>query len=556
MSDTFMYYFLEYQQQRESRHAGEIHGREKTKVRNWGRKKRWIIANSREEMKRKETVSGIMSTSYVDADSSLTAVPRVLVSGGLSTFTRRARLGADPVLAVSASRSSKSSSSERLFTSRGLGSTVPESGFLVFWLRIATRSLGVCHGDDSVPAKFLVHEAQIALRDAEPPPRSSSHSGPPVISAANIPNGHSYPQSRTSAQNAAHEEELENSALLASPALGQFEQARLGTNRTVPSSETDVVESASCDVVNQSPARASDTGPTEPDTESPQPSDVEQRRQRSASSIQRRLSSLRMLLPQVVGPDRTILPVPRDCGLRSESKFHREKELPSTQIEDDSSLVLGRHASNADSLARLNFHGRKDQQGQPENQTQHGQQMQMQTHLTVLPLLFSVVFSAQKRCPRAHPSKYSRKVLPHSRIVSKKRKDGLVAHLNRREKISAVDWLRTVNHKASLDNDANRVEEDSWLETASDYERGFAHLDTKEMGLKKLKRFAVEVVKIYANTTSKKRKRVHQGSWVITAMTVHSSSDERLLAGPAPGHFLEGYDVGSRSCTAISETAE
>ncbi|KAJ7936075.1 hypothetical protein B0H13DRAFT_1853773 [Mycena leptocephala] len=383
-----------------------------------------------------------------------------------------------------------------------------ESGFLVFWLRIATRSLGVCHGDDSVPAKFLVH---VETRSAAP--------------LAWLSRRHKLPYATLSRR----------------PDQGQFEQARLGTNRTVPSSETDVVESASCDVVNQSPARASDTGPTEPDTESPQPSDVEQRRQRSASSIQRRLSSLRMPLPQVVGPDRTILPVPRDCGLRSESKFHREKELPSTQIEDDSSLVLGRHASNADSLARLNFHGRKDQQGQPENQTQHGQQMQMQTHLTVLP------------CPKAMPPR------PPFEILKK----GLTALKNSVEKTKR--WLGGPSQQKGEDfgcglaadnNDANRVEEDSWLETASDYERGFAHLDTKEMGLKKLKRFAVEVVKIYANTTSKKRKRVHQGSWVITAMTVHSSSDERLLAGPAPGHFLEGYDVGSRSCTAISETAE
>jgi hypothetical protein len=47
----YVSYFLEYQQQRESRHAGEIHGREKNKVRNWRKKKRGIIANSREEMK-------------------------------------------------------------------------------------------------------------------------------------------------------------------------------------------------------------------------------------------------------------------------------------------------------------------------------------------------------------------------------------------------------------------------------------------------------------------------------------------------------------------------
>jgi hypothetical protein len=36
----YVSYFFEYQQQKESsRHAGETHGREKTKVRNWGRKK-------------------------------------------------------------------------------------------------------------------------------------------------------------------------------------------------------------------------------------------------------------------------------------------------------------------------------------------------------------------------------------------------------------------------------------------------------------------------------------------------------------------------------------
>ncbi|KAJ7898058.1 hypothetical protein B0H13DRAFT_1884448 [Mycena leptocephala] len=39
-----------------------------------------------------------------------------------------------------------------------------------------------------------------------------------------------------------------------------------------------------------------------------------------------------------------------------------------------------------------------------------------------------------------------------------KRKDGLVARLNRKEKISAVDWLRI--NEAWLDNDTSHVEED------------------------------------------------------------------------------------------------
>jgi hypothetical protein len=71
-----------------------------------------------------------------------------------------------------------------------------------------------------------------------------------------------------------------------------------------------------------------------------------------------------------------------------------------------------------------------------------------------------------------------------------------VAHLNRKEKISAAD-------EAWLDNDANHVEEDatvSRLETASDYESEFARLNTTKMGLvEKLKKFAGEV-KVSADT--------------------------------------------------------
>jgi hypothetical protein len=40
-----------------------------------------------------------------------------------------------------------------------------------------------------------------------------------------------------------------------------------------------------------------------------------------------------------------------------------------------------------------------------------------------------------------------------------KRKDGLVARLNRKEKISAVDWLQ-MNHEAWLDNNTNHIKED------------------------------------------------------------------------------------------------
>jgi hypothetical protein len=85
-----------------------------------------------------------------------------------------------------------------------------------------------------------------------------------------------------------------------------------------------------------------------------------------------------------------------------------------------------------------------------------------------------------------------------------KRKDGLVARLNRKEKISAAEaWLDNANH----------VEEDamvSRLETAY-YEHGFARLDAMEMGLvEKLEKFAGEAVKISANTTSKKAKK---GGW-------------------------------------------
>jgi hypothetical protein len=86
-----------------------------------------------------------------------------------------------------------------------------------------------------------------------------------------------------------------------------------------------------------------------------------------------------------------------------------------------------------------------------------------------------------------------------------KRKDGLVARLNRKEKNSAADeaWLDNTNH----------VEEDamvSRLETAY-YEHGFARLDAMEMGLvEKLEKFAGEAVKISANTTSKKAKK---GGW-------------------------------------------
>ncbi|KAJ7866113.1 hypothetical protein B0H13DRAFT_2281505 [Mycena leptocephala] len=117
-------------------------------------------------------------------------------------------------------------------------------------------------------------------------------------------------------------------------------------------------------------------------------------------------------------------------------------------------------------------------------------------------------------CPKAIPPRPPLEIFKKGLTALKdsvqKRKDGLVARLNRKEKILAVDWV-WMNYEAWLDNDASHVEEDTIVgrfETASDCERGFAHLDTKEMGLEKLKKFAGEVVKISAGMTSKKRKRV------------------------------------------------
>jgi hypothetical protein len=66
----------------------------------------------------------------------------------------------------------------------------------------------------------------------------------------------------------------------------------------------------------------------------------------------------------------------------------------------------------------------------------------------------------------------------------KKRKEDLTERLQKKESISEAD-------EARLDNEANHVDEDAVidsLENASDYERGLAHLDSKQKGLvKKLK---------------------------------------------------------------------
>jgi hypothetical protein len=92
--------------------------------------------------------------------------------------------------------------------------------------------------------------------------------------------------------------------------------------------------------------------------------------------------------------------------------------------------------------------------------------------------------------PLRPPLEILKKALAALKDSVQKQKDGLVAHLNRKERISAAD-------EAWLDNDDNYVEEDamvSRLETASEYECEFAHLDATEMGLvEKLKKFAGEV---------------------------------------------------------------
>ncbi|KAJ6605570.1 hypothetical protein DFH09DRAFT_1067823 [Mycena vulgaris] len=85
------------------------------------------------------------------------------------------------------------------------------------------------------------------------------------------------------------------------------------------------------------------------------------------------------------------------------------------------------------------------------------------------------------------------------------RKDGLMSRLRRKEKISASD-------EAWLDDAANHVDEDAVmdkLEKASDYERGFARLDAKELGLvEKLRQRAGDVGKKAEDMASKKRKKV------------------------------------------------
>jgi hypothetical protein len=85
----------------------------------------------------------------------------------------------------------------------------------------------------------------------------------------------------------------------------------------------------------------------------------------------------------------------------------------------------------------------------------------------------------------------------------KKRKDGLTARLRKKEKISDAD-------AAWLDNEGNVVEEDAVidkLEKASDYERGYARLDTKEVGLvDNLRKLAEGLGQKAAEMVSKKRK--------------------------------------------------
>ena len=61
----------------------------------------------------------------------------------------------------------------------------------------------------------------------------------------------------------------------------------------------------------------------------------------------------------------------------------------------------------------------------------------------------------------------------------KKRREGLVARLKKKEAISDADT-------AWLDNDANQVDEDALidkLDKASDYERGLSRLDSQERGI-------------------------------------------------------------------------
>jgi hypothetical protein len=61
----------------------------------------------------------------------------------------------------------------------------------------------------------------------------------------------------------------------------------------------------------------------------------------------------------------------------------------------------------------------------------------------------------------------------------KKRRDGLLERLKNNDKL-------TVDEDTWLDQDANLVEEDAVIdkpENASDYERGFSHLNSKELGL-------------------------------------------------------------------------
>lgn len=87
----------------------------------------------------------------------------------------------------------------------------------------------------------------------------------------------------------------------------------------------------------------------------------------------------------------------------------------------------------------------------------------------------------------------------------KKRKDGLIARQNRKEKLSDAK-------EAWLDNEANHVDEDALidrLEKASDYEHSFARLNEKEVGLvNKLKQVAEGAGKSVATTSNKPKKCV------------------------------------------------
>jgi hypothetical protein len=112
----------------------------------------------------------------------------------------------------------------------------------------------------------------------------------------------------------------------------------------------------------------------------------------------------------------------------------------------------------------------------------------------------------------------------------KTRKDGLLARLARKEKISDADtaWF---DRGAANHVDEDRVVEK--LETASDYGRGFGRLDVKELGLvESLKQLAEGADKSAVNVAPKKRKSVCVCFWGVAQIdrnpNIHFSRRKKM----------------------------